>query len=792
MIEVSSNTTTTVYEYDAWCQPIKVTTNAGKENEAVSETAYDVFGRTLLVIADGKTTAYTYDDKGNVLTITDDEEVITYTYAENGNLVSKTNSDGTTVNYTYDSYGNLTGHMFNGYAFTYNTLGSILTANSGSGELVNYTYSNTVNQEVLSTNFSNGQSIFYTYNEDENINAVKFGEETKYGFSYFEEKDSDGNVTKEWTKLSDYVNNIKKVLEENKTIVNDFNGNLVYSVEYVSMNNSDPNSFDGKIVDGTFITKYKDNIDKFYNGSRWIAEKSIQYNKDGQLFQTANQFVTTEYGYADDSGLVTSLSNSGGDIQSENYSYSYDEAGRITNISLTSDYWLGSNHITDASENITYSYDAKGQLISSESDTIKNVYSYDARGNIISKKEYTVTLDENNEKLYTEKESDTYIYDETWKDKLTSYNGQTISYDASGNPISYLGHNLKWTMGRQLASFDNISYTYDENGMRASKTVNDKTTKYYYDGTRLIKQTDGYNPMTFLYDRNEELVGFFYGNQVFLYVKNLQGDITGIITDEGFLAARYTYDDWGNCISIESGYALNDVANLNPFRYRGYYYDNDTGLYYLQSRYYAPEIGRFINADDVNFIGLSKSEVSYNAFAYCENEPMNNKDYYGYAAKDITSKLLNLMRRNAGSLADILSKNISKYGQVKGKEQTIIYFIKCVKTGGIWDFKYKAEWKLKNTDYFVFLGLKLMFDDPGNIHFGYVGSVLFGEKALKTGAGLYQIISGTSDFKYVKSYFDDPRDSEMISFGCNLFKLDMIIYQLYIITLLNKFRRLFK
>ena len=353
-------------------------------------------------------------------------------------------------------------------------------------------------------------------------------------------------------------------------------------------------------------------------------------------------------------------------------------------------------------------------------------------------------------------------------------------------------------MGRQLASFDGITYTYNEDGIRTSKTVNGERTYYYVDGTQLFEQTIGNDcGLHFFYDRNGELTAFarYYEDDepiqdLYYYVKNAQGDITDITDDWGNIIASYTYDPWGKVLSVTGSDTV--IGNLNPFRYRGYYYDDETGLYYLQSRYYDPEVGRFINADDVNFIGITGSEISYNPFAYCGNEPVNDSDKYGYAAKDITSKLMSLMRGNVGILATELSNNISKYGKIKGKAQTITYFIKCVKTGGVWDLKSKPEWKLKATDYFVFFGFKLRFDDPGNIHFGYVGSILFGEKFLRTGAGLYQILSGTSSWKYVKSYFDDPRDSAMISVGCNLFNLDIALSALNMIALVNRLRRIFK
>ena len=307
-------------------------------------------------------------------------------------------------------------------------------------------------------------------------------------------------------------------------------------------------------------------------------------------------------------------------------------------------------------------------MISAETATSKYEYSYDDRGNILTKKEYAVTVDETGKKVYTliEANTDTYVYDETWKDKLISYNGQTITYDAVGNPINYMGNTLTWTMGRQLASFGNISYAYNEDGIRTSKTSNGVTTTYYLDGTRLLEQTDGTNTLHFNYDRDGEVVGFThyylstgYDDPImveYIYVKNAQGDIVGITDPSGKMKVSYTYYPWGKLTNVESDFDQYevDISILNPLRYRGYYYDSDIQMYYLQSRYYDARTGRFINSDNVYYIGITTSEISYKPFAYCKNNPINYSDPTGTVAITATATALGVSASTLVASAVIL------------------------------------------------------------------------------------------------------------------------------------------
>ena len=114
----------------------------------------------------------------------------------------------------------------------------------------------------------------------------------------------------------------------------------------------------------------------------------------------------------------------------------------------------------------------------------------------------------------------------------------------------------------------------------------------------------------------------------YYFQKNLQGDIIAIIDKDAQTVARYSYDAWGACVLTEGSHM---IANINPFRYRGYYYDKEDQLYYVQSRYYDPHVCRFINADDLKYLGTTNNAIGFNLYSYCDNTPTNRSDVNGHS-----------------------------------------------------------------------------------------------------------------------------------------------------------------
>ena len=278
-------------------------------------------------------------------------------------------------------------------------------------------------------------------------------------------------------------------------------------------------------------------------------------------------------------------------------------------------------------------------------------YTYDRRGNILSRKTYAYTTGT----LGTVQDTDTYEYfgqssTYAWGDVLLRYDGIDYNvYDAIGNPTRYMNVNesgaiytFSWQNGRQLASgtkgTTEFAYTYNADGLRTKKVVNGVTTEYYWAGSQLAMMI--VNPdlptkkvLKFYYDAEGRPLSLDFNGTVYLYITNLQGDVVALADQYGEVI-RYEYDAWGKPISTYyAATPYHDAMYYNPLRYRGYIYDNETGFYYLQSRYYDPVVGRFINSD--GYVSTGTGVLGYNMFAYCLNNPMNKVDYEGNEPGDL-------------------------------------------------------------------------------------------------------------------------------------------------------------
>ncbi|MDR2822211.1 MAG: hypothetical protein LBV58_01485 [Acholeplasmatales bacterium] len=305
--------------------------------------------------------------------------------------------------------------------------------------------------------------------------------------------------------------------------------------------------------------------------------------------------------------------------------YLYDSMGNITSITKSEGAYL-------------YQYDFLNRLIEEKNPVSHKriTYTYGLNNNISVVRYYNLA---NNilEETYN------YIYDTIWKDKLVSItktiNGgattteYSLLYNGSfiGNPSSINGTSLTY-QGRRLINVGNITFAYDEQGNRISKTGNGNTTNYFYVGNKLLSLTKGNNRLYFHYNEKGLVVGFEYNKQNYFYLRDLTGNITNIINDLGTSVVSYKYDAWGKWINqsnASNGQQDGDIlVEINPYLYKGYIFDSETGWYYLKTRFYIPELRRFLNNDDTKFI--DKNDMStFNLFVYCGNNPVMLMDGSG-------------------------------------------------------------------------------------------------------------------------------------------------------------------
>ena len=289
-------------------------------------------------------------------------------------------------------------------------------------------------------------------------------------------------------------------------------------------------------------------------------------------------------------------------------------------------------------------------------------------------------------------ESVSYNYQDTygWGDLLTSYDGRTITYDEIGNPLSDGEWTYTWKRGRQLASMTKgnttWTYTYDAGGMRTKRTNGMDTYTYIYNGSqlaRLIVDAQESFDFYFTYDATGTPLTVTENGYTYYYVTNLQGDVIGIKDGSGNQVVSYAYDAWGKLL-----YRTNtQLAEYNPLRYRGYVYDWETGLYYVSSRYYDPEIGRWINADIPEILTADfENFTQYNLFAYCFNNPVNMTDETGafpkwakkaiavvaVAAVVVAAAVVTVATYGAGSVAGVAMITAAATLAAKATEVTVL------------------------------------------------------------------------------------------------------------------------
>lgn len=592
--------------------------------------------------------SYIYNNSGTITRISSDNSNVIFRYYND--KLQSINQNGTIYNFNYDIWGQLT------------------QVSIDSTPLVSYKYGSYENRDRIievcyHNNDSTNNTTTFDYNDELNIITISINEQEKFTCNY----DENGLLT----EIFD-VNGREVYYTVNGTEIYDSPNNLLYS-SYQKNNGDIIETIDNSIfttngmsADGgsgsyhdnrNIISKNGEiigvtaNIDDVgrYSSSIVQTEKFNDNNPDNEFAAIIN---ATDYDSTEKSILYETCAIYDNEINMNSMKtsyyrtiYDYDDNGNIIQKTVK-------NAIDDTIiSNTSYAYTNQNQLtrVNDETNNITYYYSYTAGGNIDYIQEYPYTTGELKDTDVDKTINYNYTKD-VWKDRLTDIvcDEQTltnITYDSIGNPLTINGKTLTWN-GKQLKTYVDgnkaINYEYDVNGFCYKKTVtNNNVTEIYdyiWNEGKLISQV--YNVINentsekyilkFAYDVFGTPYGFIVNDPnnnetVYLFMKNLEGDIVGIANEYGNTVLTYEYNIWGvtktNTDNIGNEILKNIVDTL-PLRYRGYCYDNDTGLYYIQGRYYSPEICRFINADNTSNLGSTGTALSYNLYAYCENNPM--------------------------------------------------------------------------------------------------------------------------------------------------------------------------
>ncbi len=591
------------------------------ENKSDQQFLFEIAEKRLFIESSAD-----YTDDGRFIKSVTDSVGNTYNYDTNlvnGLLNSVTDPNNNTTNYTYDSKLRITdiekGNHKVSYEYANNNLSKIKFGTDN--YIFNYdNFNNTSNVKI-----NNNTLVSNTYEpHNGNLTKITYGNNDEINYTY-DELNRLSKVEKEnntYTNYYDNLNRISKLVSDDMTHLYEYDFASRLSTYRNSDNYESTYEYDkdNNVIEKTEQLNNKYTYNYEYNSDNSLTKLknnnsifNYKYDLLGRLEeQNINDNYSTKYSYITRTYKTSTMIDKVDD-NGTIYNYSYDKLGNITEVKKD-------NTLTNK-----YYYDMYSQLIK-EDDLVNNLtktYTYDNYGNILNKKTYTY----NTTNLVKE---DTYQYNNSnWQDLLTKFNNESITYDTIGNPTSIGNKTLTWMNGRELSTYsdgtNNISYKYNLNGIRTSKIVNGIKTNYILEGTSIIFEDRNGTMIYYIYN-GDELLGFVYNSKTYYYHKNMFGDIIGILDSNYNEIVSYEYDSWGALVNITDNSNIN-LGTVNPFRYRSYYYDTETGLYYLNSRYYNPQIGRFINADE--YVSTGQGFNGNNMFSYCLNNPINFLDKNG-------------------------------------------------------------------------------------------------------------------------------------------------------------------
>lgn len=554
-------------------------------------------------------------------------------YIYNRDFLTTVKDNETEVNYTYDGKKRIKSVKIKGY--DYNTIYNTYSDDVAVTDKQNNSYSH---GSIISTTYNGTYTVTSKFTKDSNLLSVVQGETGNNYSSYFAYNDDKLLVSSETIKEGEnsyhetvsysynernHISTLIKEIEENEVTIEkvekafQYNGNDALTQLDLSINNAlsqsvaysynDDNLLMKEIINGDYEVNYgRDALGRINHREIKIGMNATFCHTLSYLQQDGNSLDLI----AEDNIKVIDSNNN---QTSEIYRYSYDVNGRVVGINIDN-------------KKIVYKYDSVGRLISEHNELlgVVNEFAYDKLGNIISRTTHDLT----DESFINH---DKFVYSCDNKHLLVAVNDDSITYDTYGRMASYRGKEFIWNNNGTLKSVSTHSnlvsqYVYNDQGIRYKKALaSGDTVRFILDGNKILKEEHASYSINYLYNING-LLGFVFDNEVYIYERNIFGDIIRIYSKDAEIVGEYKYDAFGNVTIVVD---VDGIASINPFRYRGYYFDNETGLYYLNYRYYDPSIGRFISPDDISYINPNIVN-GLNIYAYCGNDPINKVDPNGH------------------------------------------------------------------------------------------------------------------------------------------------------------------
>lgn len=623
-------------------------TYTSPKNE-VTRFSYNAIGQKIADTSQmGFVTKYSYDKNSRLISVVDPGGLkIIYTYDLNDNKIRETYPNSAGKSLTYDSLDRLTkatDEIGAAMSYQYDAVGNKIKVTDANGKATTFVYDE-LNQPTKQID-PTGKSIAINYDRNSNVSSATDQKGNTSSNTYNKNGDlitTDSGGTKTTLTLNKNSDVTKITTSSNQTT------NVVYD------KNSNPTSVTSSVL-GSTANAYDQN-NNLVQSNVTSAVVKLSYDANGALSSVASQLVktgtnlgtttysndldgklriitkpngdTTTYGY-DSSGRVVSLANKNKlGVTKRGYSYTYDLASNQTAI------------LDNSGFNMTYGYDLRNELTLEAT----RKYTYDLMGNRTLSVNGTRTI--------------SYAYDtagDANRLKKVTYPSKTVSYeyDNSGNIIkeidsasgttTYVYDSDNYFTQATLPNGTIVSYTYDKaTKLRSTRSVKTSagvttTTKFDYSGDKLVSEMDLSNNVlkSYTWDEQENLNSITIPVSgvmtTYYYVKNAKGDVMGMSDKNGMMVVDYYYDAWGNIVKarnlVTTGIPT-DLYKQNSRLYSSYWYDYDLGLYFMKTRLYDPEIGRFMSKDtEISDL----SPLAYNPYIYAFNNPIKYIDPSGKQA----------------------------------------------------------------------------------------------------------------------------------------------------------------